>query len=266
MRRAHCLTFGLMTVALGTGLADASMAQTAQNPAPLRYLNWAGRGDPTVAPVAMAPTGQPLQGQRRPNRVIPHGGAALTPAPAADASPPAPRRTLTPANAWLRAPAPVAPAPAAPPPVAPPAPQPVAAARTTPEFLPEQGGRGQPAPADIVLATPQPAPAATAAPPPADPMAPRRDAPIFRVQQPTAAPVVADPAQNARRYSVHRQNGQEPDALSMPASATVDVVGVNLDQTIASQDLAQPAPAPNLIRDAQGRVRAQPASPEGDYQ
>jgi len=97
-------------------------------------------------------------------------------------------------------------------------------------------------------------------------MAPRRDAPIFRVQQPAAAPVVADAGQNVRRYSVHRQNGQEPDALSMPAPTTVDVVGVNLDQTIASQDLAQPAPAPNLIRDAQGRVRAQPASPEGDYQ
>lgn len=265
MRRAHCLTLGLATVALATGLAGASMAQTAPTSAPPRYLNWAGRSEATPAPVAVS--GQPATNQRRPNRVIPHGGAAPAPAPA----PTAPRRTLTPANAWLRpaaAPVPTA-APPAPAPVAPAAPRPVAPppARTLPDFLPEQGGRGQPVPADVALAASQPpAPVAPAAA--ADPMAPRRDAPIFRMQQPAPAaqPTSAEPEQAARRYSVHRLNGQEPDALTMPAPTMVDVATVNLDQTIASQDLAQPAQAPTLIRDAQGRVRAQPAAPEGDYQ
>jgi hypothetical protein len=263
LRRALCLTFGLSAVAFAMGLADASMAQTAPTTAPPRYLNWAGRTEATPAPVAVS--AQPGAGPRRPNRVIPHGGAYPAPAPVAPAE--APRRTLTPANAWLRpaplptpapAPAPMAAAPA------PVAPQPTPPGRTASDFLPEQGGRGQPVPAEVALAASQPA----APPASADPMAPRRDAPIFRMQQP--APVV-QPAnsgteQGVRRYSVHRLNGQEPDALSMPAPTTVDVVTVGLDQTIASQDLAQPAPGPTLIRDAQGRVRAQPAAPEGDYQ
>lgn len=268
MRRAYCLTLGLATVALAAGLADASMAQTAPTAAPPHYLNWAGRGDVNAVPAAAS--AQPAANQRRPNRVIPHGGAAPAPAPA----PTAPRRTLTPANAWLRptpapAPVPTAAPPPSPAPAVAAAPRPIdpAPARTVPDFLPEQGGRGQPVPADVALAASQPpAPVAPAAA--ADPMAPRRDAPIFRIQQPAPAaqPASADPEQAARRYSVHRLNGQEPDALTMPAPTMVDVATVNLDQTIASQDLAQPAPAPNLIRDAQGRVRAQPAAPEGDYQ
>lgn len=263
MRRAHCLTLGLATVALAAALADASVAQTAPTVAPPRYLNWAGRSEATPAPVAVAVDARPGLDQRRPNRVIPHGGAAPTPAPA----PAAPRRTLTPANAWLR-PAPVAAAAPAPVPAAPaasPAPRLVSPARTVPDFLPEQGGRGQPVPAEVALAAPQPAAPA----PEADPMAPRRDAAIFRMQQPPAPgvqPVSQGADQGVRRYSVHRLNGQEPDALTMPAPTTVDVVTVSLDQTIASQDLAEPAQGPTLIRDAQGRVRAQPAAPEGDYQ
>lgn len=261
MRRAHCLTLGLATVAIAAALAGASMAQTTPTAAPPRYLSWAGRGEATPAPVAVS--AQPGSDQRRPNRVIPHGGASPTPEPA----PTAPRRTLTPANAWLRpAPAPVA-APVVEPAAlpAPVAPRSVAPARTLPDFLPEQGGRGQPVPADVALASPQP----IAPPAEADPMAPRRDAAIFRMQQPTAPgvqPVRQGADQGVRRYSVHRLNGQEPDALTMPAPTTVDVATVNLDQTIASQDLAQPAQGPTLIRDAQGRVRAQPAAPEGDYQ
>ena len=264
MRRAHRLTLGLATVALAAGPADASMAQTAPTAAPARYLNWAGRSEATPAPVAVS--AQPGPDQRRPNRVIPHGGASPAPVP-----PPAvPRRTLTPAKAWIRSAPVVGPAAAPPAAVASPppvsgAPQPVAPARTVPDVRPEQGGRGQPVPADVALAAPQPVrpPAA------ADPMAPRRDAPIFRMQQPAAPsdqPVSQGADQGVRRYSVHRLNGQEPDALTMPAPTTVDVVTVNLDQTIASQDLAQPAQGPTLIRDAQGRVRAQPAAPEGDYQ
>ena len=139
-----------------------------------------------------------------------------------------------------------------------------------------------------------------------DPMAPRRDAPIFRLQRPQAvqpapapetappppaaartapasasaaevaaprliAAVAANPAdapgqQGARRYSVHRQNGQQPDAVPLPAPTYVDALAVTLTETPASQDLAEPAPGPNLYRDAQGRVRAAPAASDGDHQ
>ena len=131
-------------------------------------------------------------------------------------------------------------------------------------------------------------------------MAPRRDAPIFRLQrpqaQPTTAPepaaaqtapasapvadapaprqmaaVTANPAdhpslQGSRRYSVHRQNGQQPDAVPLPAPTYVDALAVTLTETPASQDLAEPAPGPNLYRDAQGRIRAAPAASDGDHQ
>jgi hypothetical protein len=52
----------------------------------------------------------------------------------------------------------------------------------------------------------------------------------------------------------------------MPAPTYVDALAIGPIETIASQDLAEPAPGPTLIRDAQGRLRAQPAPPEGDYQ
>jgi hypothetical protein len=147
-------------------------------------------------------------------------------------------------------------------------------------------------PADLVLGGPAaPAPASD------DPMAPRRDAPIFRMsasppaptpppaavrEEPrsgtdeapaprrvavvTANPDDRPPPQGSRRYSVHRLNGQEPDALTMPQPTYVDALAVTMTETPASQDLAQPDQGPTLIRDAQGRIRAQPAAPEGDYQ
>ena len=297
MRRAHSLPIALFAA---TMLAGAAAAQTPQ-PAvrqDLRQLSWPGRTTAAASPTATSRTDL-----RRANLVIPHGGfsaveAAPPPAPPASA----PRRTLTPANAWLRPatppPAPVAAAPirsevaetAAPPPA-----RPVA----TPEYLPDQGRRGQRAPADIVYAAPpEPAPAETAVVPdqPADPMAPRRDAPIFRIQQaapplsppaeapaPDAAPrdqaalrphYVAEvtntgerpPQQGARYYSVHRQNGRQPDALSMPEPTYVDALAITMTQTPASQDLAQPDQGPTLIRDNQGRTRPAPAASDGDHQ
>lgn len=299
MRRARCLTFGLTAFVLATtGAAGVAQAQTGTPPA--RYLNWAGRGD-VAMPVAASPdasASRAAPAARRPNRVIPHGGAyEVAPPPPVAAE--APRRTLTPASAWLHtptpAPAPQPPAPPPPPPrVAAPAPAPAPVQpRVMPDFVPGQGGRGQPAPAEAILAAPQPAYTS----PSDDPMAPRRDAPIFRMQQAAAAaPVVATPepaprgeasveqptprpvamvaanpadrptAQTSRYYSVHRQNGREPDAVALPAPTYVDALAITTPVTIASQDLAQPEPAPTLIRDAQGRVRAQPAMPEGDYQ
>lgn len=298
MRRASCQTFGLAVLVLATtGAAGMAVAQT---PAPTqaRYLNWAGRGaaapTPALADVSARPDAQP----RRPNRVIPHGGAYEAPSAAPTVASDAPRRTLTPATAWLRAPAPAPePAPAPMAMAAPVAPPPAAPARAVPDFLPDQGGRGQPAPAEIALAAPPPA--AAVAGPSDDPMAPRRDAPIFRLQrtpppaptqtapapqpqeQPEASPAAPQPrrvamvtanpedrptAQGARYYSVHRQNGREPDALTLPQPTYVDALAITAPVTIASQDLAQPEQAPTMIRDAQGRVRAQPAAPEGDYQ
>ncbi len=136
----------------------------------------------------------------------------------------------------------------------------------------------------------------------ADPMAPRRDAPIFRLQRPAltgpapipgpsastentpAAPVAeaaparrqlaavtANPSdhpemQASRRYSVHRQNGQQPDAVSIPQPTYVDALAVTLTDMPAGRDLAEPAPGPNLYRDNQGRVRAAPAASDGDHQ
>ncbi|GLS01373.1 hypothetical protein GCM10007859_13870 [Brevundimonas denitrificans] len=74
------------------------------------------------------------------------------------------------------------------------------------------------------------------------------------------------PTQGGRYYSVHRQNGRQPDALDMPEPNYVDALVVSMPETIASQDLAAPEQGPTLIRDAQGRVRAAPAASDGDHQ
>lgn len=282
MRRASCQTLGLVVLALAAGSAGMAAAQTAPAPAPAsaRYLNWAGRGEVAATPTPTQTSAQATAPSRRPNRVIPHGGAYEAPPPAPVVASDAPPRTLTPATAWLR---PSAPAPA---PMAMTAPAPPPPTRAVPDFLPDQGGHAQPVPAEVVLAAAQSAPSD-------DPMAPRRDAPIFRMQQtppPAPAPepqaqaqadappqprrvamVAANPddrpaPQGSRYYSVHRQNGREPDPLTLPQPTYVDALAITTPVTIASQDLAQPDHAPTLIRDAQGRVRAQAAAPEGDYQ
>jgi len=298
LRRAHSLPIAL----LAATLASAAAAQT---PAPaarqdLRQLSWAGRT--MAATPAAAPARSDL---RRPNLVIPHGGfSAVAPAPSSPAPSSAPRRTLTPANAWMQPPAaPPAPAPVradAPEPIsaAPPPPRPAPAPAAAPEYLADRGGRGQPVPAAIAYApAPEPAPSGMAAPTggePADPMAPRRDAPIFRLRQtaPQAEPVAEAPAsasqgqtaapvpriaevantgerppqQGARYYSVHRQNGRQPDALAMPEPTYVDALAITMTATPASQDLAEPDKGPTLIRDNEGRLRAAPAASDGDHQ
>ncbi|RZJ41142.1 MAG: hypothetical protein EON86_11075, partial [Brevundimonas sp.] len=195
MRRAPRLPLCLATVALAAiGAAGAAQAQTAS---PARYLNWAGRGD-VAMPATPVADHAAAASTRRPNRVIPHGGAyEAAPSPRLPAD--APPRTLTPANAWLRAPAPAAeaPPPARPPAarlaaVAPPPPRAPAPTQPLPDYLPEQGGRGQPVPAEVATATPQPASAAVD--PAVDPMAPRRDAFIFRMRPPSSpAPTEAPP-------------------------------------------------------------------------
>lgn len=301
MRRASPHLSAALFVAAGVlALADAASAQSPRESVEargLRYLSWQGRSEP-AAPVSTDPA-QPAPARadlRRPNTVIPHGGIARSEAPPSrPASSPAPvRRTLTPANAWLRpttpppepAPAPTAVASASPPA---PAPRP----RPVPDYLPDQGGRGQPAPAEVVYATPAATDSGSAAAA-ADPMAPRRDAPIFRMQRDappppattpvaaagsqgetvsgpprmieTAASVEGPPRQGARYYSVHRQNGREPDALVMPEPNYVDALVVSSIDTLASQDLAEPAQGPTLIRNGDGSLRAAPAASDGDHQ
>lgn len=313
MRPAPSLPIALLAAVAAMAMAGTAMAQaqgSAAN-AGLRQLTWSGRGENLAMPTASSAARGAL---RRPNLVIPHGGfASVEPAapPAAPVS--APRRTLTPANAWLQpaaaipaAPAPTVmgaepPAPARPRPVATPAraaPAPVPA----PEYLPDTGGRGQPVPAAIAYApAPEPAPpsaigrADQGSTDPTDPMAPRRDAPIFRLQPSTPRPEsvaavsdptpAADPAaprvqrvaevsntgerppqQGARYYSVHRQNGRQPDALTMPEPTYVDALAITMTETPASQDLAQPDQGPTLIRDNQGRLRPAPAASDGDHQ
>lgn len=219
MRRPHTLTSGLASAALlctgAWALGTSASAQSAGEARGLRYLSWNGRTEAAAAvpgPSAAAPAATARRDLRRPNMVIPHGGfAAVEPAqrtsPAAATG--AARTPLSPANAWMRSPAPVpAPvsAPVAPPALAPaplpaPMPQPVRAAapqpRPTPDFLPDQGGRGQPAPAEAIYASP-PAPTGASSAP-VDPMAPRRDAPIFRMQREAPVPQPEAPQPEAIR-------------------------------------------------------------------
>lgn len=285
MRRASTLAAAALAATGLLVLADDASAQSAPGTGEargLRYLSWPGRAEAADPAARQAARPAARADLRRPNTVIPHGGfAAVEPPPPRRLAPAAgaPRRTLTPANAWLRpsSPAPV-PAPAAAPPPG-------------PEYLPDQGGRRQPAPAEVVYPAPAGPDGAAPATAASDPMAPRRDAPIFRMQQappppqaepeagpraeapapPRRAPEVAGsgerpPRQGARYYSVHRQNGREPDALVMPAPTYVDALVVSMTEAPASQDLAQPAQGPTLIRDHNGNMRAAPAASDGDHQ
>jgi hypothetical protein len=298
LRRASTLAAAALAVTGLMALADAASAQSASGAGQtrgLRYLSWPGRAeaaDPAARHAAPPPD---VRGDlRRLNTVIPHGGfaAAEPPSPRRLApAPGAPRRTLTPANAWLQPPSPVpAPAPAPPPvtttSVATPPPL-----RPGPDYLPDQGGRAQSAPAEVVYPAPAGPDAAVPAAAASDPMAPRRDAPIFRMQQtpptpqaePAARPRAEAPAaprriaevagsgerppqQGARYYSVHRQNGREPDALVMPAPTYVDALVVSMTEAPTSQDLAEPERGPTLIRDQNGAMRAAPAASDGDHQ
>lgn len=91
--------------------------------------------------------------------------------------------------------------------------------------------------------------APTAAPMPAiDPMAPRADAPVLRMND-TPTP------DGARYYSIHRQTGRSPDAPTMPAPVYLDALPVGLNNLPQGEDLAAPPPAPQMMRDNQGRMR-----------
>lgn len=255
---AAILTAGACALGLGApataqtpeGRTTPQAAPSSANAAALRYLSWPGRTYPPAeaAPLAGAAPAA-VTTPRRP-AIIPHGGWTPPEAAPPQVAPQAAPLGLTPAPAWI----------ASQPPAYPPPPAPSAAPRA---YVAE-------------TAEPAPLPAAPAAAPAAasDPMAPRRDALIFRLQQPAAAPQIApQPApapdapaaaaaqgDGARYYSVHRQNGRQPDATPLPAPVYLDALPVDLTAMPASTDLAEPPAAPNLIRNANGRLQALPAN------
>jgi hypothetical protein len=173
---------------------------------------------------------------------------------------PAPARTVA---GPVEAPTPVRPMPEPPPAPVQPAPQPA------------------PAPAPVAYSAPAPAPAR-----PAewadDPNAPRSDALIWSVgqpqpqpalpqatqqppaSQPQAAPTQPRPQpgarserapQGARYYSVHRQNGRQPDRAVLPEQVYLDALPVQMDQTPTSPNMAAPPGPPQLVRNPDGTVR-----------
>jgi len=137
------------------------------------------------------------------------------------------------------------------------------------------GGSAPVAPAILpdTSVAPVQAPATDTVPAEHDPNAPRRDAPIFRLQNPATAPasdgtapaqpsadatnppVPAASAGGARYYSVHRQAGRQPDPPQRPEPVYLDALPIDLTTPVSSDDLAAPPEAPQLVRDAKGRVR-----------
>ncbi|MBL0948332.1 hypothetical protein [Brevundimonas sp.] len=207
-----------------------------------------------------------------------NGRPGLTPADAFFAPPPAPSHPQPAPTAAVPVPAPVrtvaAPVetPPPPPPPARPMPEPQPA-RVPP--VPQPAPQPQPAPA-------RPAEWAD------DPMAPRSDALIWSVGQPqasqpqaqtrapaptpapTPAPAPAPaptpaPAQaqtrteaavgGARYYSVHRQNGRQPDRAVLPEPVYLDALPVQMDQIPTSPNMAEPPGPPQLVRNPDGTVR-----------
>jgi hypothetical protein len=281
LRCALILTAAFCALSASSAMAQGQLQQTAGP----RYLGWAGR---TTDTAARGPQSASVDGLRRPAAVIPHAGIGAPPLTVASANVSAPRTPdrvqrsgLTPASAWL-SPEADAPAPTLPQPEylperpapAPPAPQPVRAASTPPRPAPVEQPR-----------TEQPAPAPVRALPevpefdPADPMAPRRDAPIFRMQQPGQPPAqpmpqparaetqqppqqaqvpqatsanTGQPTQTARYYSVHRPSGRQPDPVTLPDQVTLDEL--QLTELPTSTDLAEPQAGPTLMRNGEGRM------------
>lgn len=276
----------LLGAAAALGLTVVAMPAVAQDAPALRYLDWNGRPEP----VAMARATPSARGEvpalRPAAPVIPHAGSQsmaavpqlrpatpLLPGRSVDADG---RPGLTPADAFFAPPArtltqptPAAVVPAPTPvrtvaaPVETPPPPPPAPVRQMPEPPP---ARVQPAP--------QPAPApARPAEWADDPNAPRSDALIWSVGQPqpaqpqpapvqaqtrAPAPAQARPepsTQGARYYSVHRQNGRQPDRAVLPEQVYLDALPVQMDETPTSPNMAEPPGPPQLVRNPDGTVR-----------
>ena len=238
----------------------------------MRYLSWAGKGEVPARPQA-TPVATAADGLRRPSPVTDRRTAAAA-APAGVASTPVRSNRygsiasggLTPASAWLPAPA------------SRPTPSVVAATPAASHVSPPSQPRPIPeaTPVRGAVATPQPQAAADApaseAPPATsefDPMAPRRDALIYRIQgaqpaetAPQARPLAAAEPQaastpspyaladqsrgGARYYSVHRAAGHQPDRTVIPEAVYLDSAPI---------DLAEPPATPVPARTVNGRAQ-----------
>jgi hypothetical protein len=62
-------------------------------------------------------------------------------------------------------------------------------------------------------------------------------------------------AGGARYYSVHRQNGRQPDRAVLPEPVYLDALPVEMDQTPTSPNMAEPPGPPQLVRNPDGTVR-----------
>lgn len=197
------------------------------------------------------------------------------------------RPGLTPADAFFAAPQSV-PVSAPPPPAPQPVRTPVVEARPAVPSAPPQRQAPVPAPVERPAPQPVPQPVPTPAPTPAparpaewadDPMAPRADALIWSVgqsgQAPAPAPASSQPVvpvaqrqptyeaastprsapQGARYYSVHRQNGRQPDRTPMPEQVYLDALPIELEETPSSPSMARPPEPPQLVRNPDGTVR-----------
>lgn len=69
---------------------------------------------------------------------------------------------------------------------------------------------------------------------------------------------VANRANHARYYSVHRQYGRQPDATPLPPPVYLDALPVDVSGMTSATDLAEPPAPPTLIRNNNGRLQAMP--------
>lgn len=281
----------LLCAAVTVGLAAVAMPALAQDAPALRYLDWNGRPEPVaMARATPAPRGD-VPALRPAAPVIPHAGSQsmATVPQLRPARPLLPGRSveangrpgLTPADAFFAPP----PVPALPRAIPVSAPLPAAPPRAVPAPVdaptPPTPVRVQPAPSTA------PAPPAAPARPAEwadDPMAPRADALIWSVGQPrppapqpraearspapgpmpdpgsvpaqASAPARPEAASgSARYYSVHRQNGRQPDRAVLPEPVYLDALPVEMDQTPTSPNMAEPPGPPQLVRNPDGTVR-----------
>ncbi len=166
--------------------------------------------------------------------------------------------------------------------------RPAAPSAPPPRQAPVPAPVERPAPQPVPQTVPAPAPTPAPTRPPEwadDPMAPRADAPIWSVGQsrqapaPAAAPAPAPAAsqpvapvtqpqsnyqterapqaapQGARYYSVHRQNGRQPDRTIMPEQVYLDALPIEMEETPVSPSMARPPEPPQLVRNPDGTVR-----------
>lgn len=279
---SHC-NARLLTLLMAT--AGVCLTATGAEAQSGRYMTWANRpvstapatiGAALLTPAAEAEADAPAGPPRNrndliPRRVAPSQGPArpvMQTAGAAVAS----SRGLTPASAWL--------GPRVAPAVAPGTPEPIAyaaaaSAPVAPLATPPPPPPVQPVAADPMAprrdaaifnlhrpaAAPQPTPEAAPAETTTDPMAPRRDARIFQLQPQAAPPAPA--SQQADLPAAAPLQAQPGQSRSRYYSVHRDA-GRQPDRPVlpepvffdsVSVDLAEPPATEPLVRDAQGRRR-----------